>query len=152
MLGGWHGQDGTNLRGEFVEGEGVGGAEFGLPLGGAEDVPSLDGYPEEAGDVGGGEDAIGFEEFVEAFGTGGVGEDARFVVRLFELDPGEHFAADGFVADPEDEAAELLGLEDVWEGVEIGANLVDVHGVPPPPLLPACKSFIILGLRQDVSR
>lgn len=100
-----------------------------LPLGGAEDVPSLDRDPVDAGYVGRGEDAFDFEELGVALGTGGVGEDAGADVVAFQPGPGEHLAADGFVAHPEDETAELLGFDDVRESEEIGADAFDVHPV-----------------------
>jgi hypothetical protein len=122
---------------EFVEGEGVGGTEFLLPLGGAEDVPALYGYPEDAGYVRGGEDTVDLEEIVVAFGAGHVGDNARAAFVLFEPHPGEHLAADGFVAYPEDEAAELYRLHGMREGEEIGADAFDVDAislrVPPLP-------------------
>jgi hypothetical protein len=47
---------------------------------------------------------------------------------LVEVDEGEHFAADGFVADPEDEVgAPLHGFGYVGEGEEIGAEALGVH-------------------------
>ncbi len=88
----------------------------------------FDGDPEDACDVGGGKDAFGFEEFGVALGAGEVGDDAGGAALVFELHHGEHLAADGFVADPEDEAAELLGLDDVGEAEEIGLEALDVHG------------------------
>ncbi len=59
--------------------------------------------------------------------AGEVGDDASAAVVLFEPHPGEHLAADGFVADPEDESAELLGLDDVGEREEISTDAFDVH-------------------------
>ncbi|MEO6805716.1 MAG: hypothetical protein ABI286_06510 [Edaphobacter sp.] len=47
MPGDGQGQYGAHFWWEFVEGEGVGGAELLLPLGVAEDIPSLYGYPED---------------------------------------------------------------------------------------------------------
>lgn len=94
----------------------MGGAKLLLPFGGAEDVPALDGYPEDAGDVGCGEDAVDLDEFRIAFGASGEGDDASAALVLFETHPSEHFAADGFVAYPEDEAAKLHGFEYVRKG------------------------------------
>jgi hypothetical protein len=127
LLGGGQGEGGAGLWREFCEGEVVGGSELLLPVGWAEDAPALDGYPEDASDVGGGEDAFGFEELVEALGAGGVGDDAGRRAVLLEPDPGEHLAADGFVADPEDESAELLSFDGVGEGEKEGADAFDVH-------------------------
>ena len=84
LLGWGEVEDGAGTGWKFVEGEGVGGAELFLPLGGAEDVPTLGCYSEDAGHVGGGDDAFDFEEFGVAFGTGGVG-DHRLSV-LFKID------------------------------------------------------------------
>jgi hypothetical protein len=72
----------ARVRGELGEGEGVGCAEFVLPLGAAEDAPSLGGDPVDAGHVGGGEDAFGFEELGVALGAGGVGDDGADLVAL----------------------------------------------------------------------
>lgn len=45
-----------------------------------------------------------------------------------EVEEREHFAADGFVADPEDEVvAPLKGLGDVREGEQEGASALGVH-------------------------
>ena len=110
----------------------MGGAKFLLPLGGAEDVPALYSYPEDAGDVRGGEDAVDLEEVAVALGAGDVGDDAGTAFVLFESHPGEHLAADGLVAYPEDQTAELYCLHGVREGVEIGA---DAFGVDKSPLV-----------------
>jgi hypothetical protein len=134
----------------------VGGAELLFPFGGAEDVPALDGYPEDAGDVGSGEDAVDLDEFGVAFGAGGEGDDAGAALVLFEAHPGEHFAADRFVAYPEDEAAELHGFEYVRKGEEIGASAFDVDlapsfpaTLPPPPMgYFGRKLFVLMRLRQ----
>ena len=61
------------------------------------------------------------------FLSGEEGDDAGAAVVLFEPHPGEHLAADGFVADPEDKSAELLGLDDVGEREEVRADAFDVH-------------------------
>jgi hypothetical protein len=87
----------------------------------------FDSDPEDARDVGGGKDAPVFEEFGVALGTDEVGDDAGGSALLFEPDHGEHLAADGLVANPEDEAAPLFGLDDVGEGEEISAEAFDVH-------------------------
>jgi hypothetical protein len=122
-----HGEDSASLWGQLAESDFVRCTKLLLPLGGAEDVPSLDGYPVDARYVRCGEDALDFEEFGEALGAGGVGDDAGMVVRLFQLDPGEHLAANGFVANPEDQATELLSFDGVGKGEEEGANALDVH-------------------------
>ena len=45
-----------------------------------------------------------------------------------EVEDGEHLAADGFVAGPEDEGgAPLHGFDGVREGEEIGADALGVH-------------------------
>ena len=104
---------------------------------GAEDVPALGCYPEDAGHVGGGEDAFDFEKIVVAFGAGAVGDDSlAFAV---EVDEGEHFAADGFVADPEDEVgAPLHGLDGVGQGEDdrrgcVRRPMLSFRGYPLPP-------------------
>ncbi len=90
----------------------------------------MDGDPFGAGEVGGGDDAFDFEELVEALGVGGeaevgAGEAGTGVV---EVDEGEHFAADGFVADPEDKVvAPLASFDGVGEGEEEGAEAFGVH-------------------------
>ena len=126
---------------QLGEGEGVGGGEFALPLGGGEDVPALGGDPVDAGHVGCGDEAFDFEEFGVAGGAGGIHhegvvDDSAAVrrilrrARLVEVDEGEHLAANGFIADPEDEVrAPLHGLGHVGEGEEIGAEAFDVHGL-----------------------
>ena len=99
-----------------------------LPLRGAEDVPSLDCDPVDAGHVGCGEDAFDFEEFGVALGPGGVGDDLPVLV-LVEVHEREHLAADGFVTYPEDEVrSPLHGLDGVREGEEEGADAFGVHG------------------------
>ena len=130
LLGWGEVEDGAGAGWKFVEGEGVGGEELLLPLGGAEDVPALGCYPEDAGHVRGGDDAFDFEQVGVAFGAGGVGDD-RFSVSL-QIDQGEHFSADGFVADPEDEVGSPLhGLDGVGKGEDVGADAFGVDGVPP---------------------
>ena len=130
----------------------MGGAKFLFPLGGAEDVPALYGYPEDPGDVGCGEDAVDLKEIVVALGACDVGDNARAAFVLFKSHPGEHLSADGFVAYPEDEAAELYRLHGVREGEEIGADAFGVQcrsfprGYPLP--LPADKAFGRMSLRQ----
>jgi hypothetical protein len=133
LPGAWHGKYGAGARRQFVEGEGVGGAELLLPFGGTEDVPVLDGDPEDAGDIRSGEDAVDFKEFVVALWASDVGDDAGLVAGLFEPDPGKHLAADVFVAYPEDEAAELYSLHDMREGKEIGADAFGVHAAGCSP-------------------
>ncbi len=132
MLGGGHREDRARSWREFVEGEVVGGTEFLLPLGGAEYVPALDGYPEDAGDVRGGKDAVGLEEFGVMLLASRVGDDASAAVVLLEPHPGEHLAADGLVSDPEDKTAELRGFEHVREAEEIRAYAVEVYAVSFP--------------------
>jgi hypothetical protein len=71
--------------------------------------------------------------FGVALGTGGEHDDvlaAADAALGVEADEGEHLAADGFVAYPEDEVlAELYGLDDVGKLVKEGASALDVHGV-----------------------
>jgi hypothetical protein len=136
LLGGGHGEDGAGSGWEFVKGEGVGGAEFLLPFGGAEDVPAFDGDPEDAGHVGGWDDAFDFEKFGVTLRAGGVGDDRGCFVSLargiaVQVDEGEHLAADGLVADPEDEVGSPLhGLDGVRETEEIGSDAFGVHAFP----------------------
>jgi hypothetical protein len=141
LLGGGQGQDSTDAGRELVEGQVVCGQEFLLPFGGAEDVPSLDGHPEDAGDIGRRKDAVDLDEFGIALRPCGEGDDARAAVVLFETHPGEHLSADGFVAHPEDEAAELHGFEHVRKGEEIGASAFDVDTSPPFPSLASAPYF-----------
>ena len=130
--------------------DGVGCAEEVFEVGFAEDVPMLEGYPVGSGEIWCGDDAFDLEEFVEAVWAGGEGEDGFSepgVREVFEVQEGEHLAANGLVGYPEDEVvAPLPGLDDVREGQEIGTNSFGVHDVPPPPL-PAHKPFSFIGLR-----
>jgi hypothetical protein len=87
----------------------------------------LDCHPEDAGYIRCGEDTFGFEKFGVAGWAGKVGDDTGGAGVLLQLDHGEHLAADGLVADPEDETSELLGFADVREGEEIGADAFGVH-------------------------
>ena len=131
LLGGGEGEGGAGAGWEFGEDVGVGGAEFRLPLGVAEDLPVLGGDPVGAGEVGCWVEAFEFEEVGEAGRAGGVGDDGAALADgvFVEAEDGEHFAADGFVADPEDEAGTPLeGFGDVREGEEEGAEAVGVHG------------------------
>lgn len=126
MLGGGEGQVLAGALGEFVFDEGAGVLEEGFELGRGEGVPLLDGDPVGAGEIGRGDDAFCFEEFGEAVGGGGEGEDGAGVV--VEVGEGEHFAAEGLVADPEDEVvAPLHGFFDVGEGEEIAAEEFGIH-------------------------
>ncbi len=99
-----------------------------LPLGGAKDAPSLRRDPVDASDIRRGVDAVDLQQIGIAFGPGGVGDDAQPAVVLLEFDHGEHLAAEGFVADPEDKPAELLGFDHVRKREEEGADAFDVHG------------------------
>ncbi len=120
------GEDGPGAFGQFFVDEGVGAAEFVLETAGAEDAPVHDGDPVGAGHVGGGDDALGFEQLGVAFGAGVEPEDSSACV--VEVDEGEHFAADGFVADPEDEVvAPVHAFGCVGEGEAEGADLFVVH-------------------------
>lgn len=121
--------EGQHVSGAFGESgfdEGAGIAEEGFELGCGEGVPLLDGDPVGAGEIWSGEDAFDFQKLGEALGAGGEGEDgAGFVM---EVGDGEHFASDGLVADPEDEAfAPLHGFFDVGQGEEPGAEEFGVH-------------------------
>ena len=149
MFGCGQGEGGEDFLRQLGEGEGVGGAEFELPASRGEDVPAEGGDPVRAGEIRCGNEAVELEEFGEAGGAGGVGEQrvglptpackARrgprlaasggFRVRgLVEVEEGEHFAADGLVADPKDEVgAPLHGFGDVGEGKEKGAEALGVH-------------------------
>jgi hypothetical protein len=144
-LGGWLFEEFAGFGWEFGEDYGVGGGEFAAPLGGGEDVVVEGGDPVGAGEVGCGDEAFLLDEFGEVVGVGGVGEDgglAGFAGAaaageqrgvggggLVEVDEGEHFAAEGFVADPEDEVgAPLHGFPGVRQGEEVGAEAFGVHG------------------------
>ena len=115
----------------------MGGAEFALPAGCGEDVPAEGGDPVRAREIRCGDEAVELKEFDEAGGAGGEGEQrvgpaasGGFRVRgLVEVEEGEHFPADGLVADPKDEVgAPLHGFGDVREGEEKGAEALGVHG------------------------
>ena len=58
------------------------------------------------------------------------GRGTRFRMRrVVEVDEGEHFAADGFVAGPKDEVCTPLhGLDDVGDGQQISAEAFGIHG------------------------
>jgi len=59
-------------------------------------------------------------------GACGVRDDCPAVA--VEIDKGEHLAADGLIADPEDKVgAPLHGFDDVGEGEEEGADAFGVH-------------------------
>ena len=136
LFGCGQGEGGEDFLRQLGEGEGVGGAEFALPASRGEDVPAEGGDPVRAGEIRCGNEAVELEEFGEAGGAGGVGEQrvglaasGGFRVRgLVEVEEGEHFAADGLVADPKDEVgAPLHGFGDVGEGKEKGAEALGVH-------------------------
>jgi len=160
LLGGGHGEDCAGSGREFVEGEDVGGLEFPLPFGGAEDVPAFDGDPVDAGHVGGGDNPFDFEEFGVTLWTGGVGDDRPWFVSLVavvtvQVDKGEHLAADGLVADPEDEVGSPLhGLDGMREGQDIGSNAFGVHAGRFPGTPSGAfwgNSFIIMGVAAECS-
>jgi hypothetical protein len=129
-LAGGEGEDSAGAGWEFSGDDGVGFVEEILEFAGGQDVPVGEGEPVGAGEVGSGDDAFGLEQLVEALGVGGehevgAGEAGAGIV---EVDHGEHLAADGFVADPEDEViAPLAGLDGVGEGEEEGAEAFGVH-------------------------
>ena len=101
-------------------------AELALPLGGAECVPTFGGDPVGSGEVGCGFEVLDFDELGEALGAGGEGDDT--VGAGGEIDEREHLAADGFVANPEDEVvAPLEGFGDVREREQEGAGVLGVH-------------------------
>jgi hypothetical protein len=101
-------------------------AELSLPLGKAEAVPVVGGYPVGSCQVGCGLEVFELDEFGEVVGTGGEGDDA--VRARGEVDYGKHFAADGFVADPEEQViAPLQGFGDVGEREEKGAGSLGIH-------------------------
>jgi hypothetical protein len=134
LLGRGEGEGGEDFLGKLAEGDVVGGAELALPFGGGEDVPVFDGNPMDAGHVGCGEDAFEFEEFGIAGGAGGVhhegvvGDATALRAFVFEVDEGEHFSADGFVAGPEDEVgAPLHGFDHVGKGEEVSAETFGGH-------------------------
>lgn len=122
-------------------------AELRLPLGGAERVPTFGGDPVGSGEVGCGFEALYFDEFGEALGAGGEGDDALGAAG--EIDEREHLAADGFVADPEDEVvAPLEGFGDVREREQEGAGELGVHGEEyrRALLTPRCQEGLALIL------
>ena len=137
MFGGGQGEGGEDFRRQLGEDEGVGGAKLALPAGGGEDVPAESGNPARTGEIRRGYEAVEFEEFGVAGGTGCVGDEWVQLGRgthvgrvgVVEVDEGEHFAADGLVADPEDKVgAPLHGFDGVREGEEEGAETFGVHG------------------------
>ena len=77
-----------------------------------------------------------------------------------EVDEGEHLAADGLVADPEDKiVAPLHGFNDVGNLKEEGSGFLDVHGgefsapfapgrVRAPLLNPVAPHLFTLGSRR----
>jgi hypothetical protein len=127
LLAGGEGEDVACPLGEFGEGEGVGGAEFGLPGGVAVGRPALGGDPVDAGHVGRGLEAVELQQLVVALRAGGVADDALGV--LVEVEQSEHLAAEGLVAYPEDEVlTPLFGFYDVRQREEVGASAFGVHG------------------------
>ena len=99
-----------------------------LPLRRGEDGPACGGDPMGAGEIGGGDEAFDLEEVGEGLNADREGDDGVLRAGGIEVDEGEHPAADGFVADPEDEVvAELHSLDDVRESEEEGSGALDVH-------------------------
>ena len=72
---GWHGQHVEGAFGQLGEGDGVGGAEFALPLGVAPCAPALGGDPVNAGHVGCGEEAFALQQLSVTLRSGAVGDD-----------------------------------------------------------------------------
>jgi len=146
LLGGRHREDGADASRELVEGEEVGGVEFLLPFGGAEDVPAFDSDPIDAGHVRSGDDAFDLEEFGVTLRAGSVGDDWTWFVSLpsiaaVEVDEGEHLASDSFVPDPEDEVGSPLhGLDGMREGEEISSDSFGVHAGVSDGLFTECTS------------
>ena len=134
LFGSGEGEGGEEFFGEFGEGEGVGGVELVAPVCGGEDFPVKGSDPVGAGEVGCGDEAFELEQFGVAGGAGSVhhecvvDEAAALKAWIAEVDDGEHLAADGLVADPEDEVlSPLHGFSDVGEGEEIGAEAFGIH-------------------------
>src|SRR6185437_10810572 len=117
----------AGLGRKFGECQVVGRTKLLLPLGRAKDAPAFGCDPVNAGDVGRGKDAVDLEQLGEALRPCRVGDDALARAVLLQLDPGKHFAANGFVANPIDEAAELRGFDDVRKAKKEGADAFDVH-------------------------
>jgi hypothetical protein len=111
---------------QLGEGDRVGGAEFALPLGVAPLGPALGRDPVDARHVRRGNKTFALQQFCIALRAGAVGDDAVLAgVQVYEA---EHFAADGLVADPEDEVvAPLLRLFDVRQLQQEGACGFGVH-------------------------
>ena len=98
----------------------------------------LEGYPVSAGEIRSGDDPFGFHQFMEAIRDGGEGEygfGEAGATGIVEVDEGEHLAANGFIADPEDEVvAPLACLDDAWKGEEVGADGFGVDLSVPPSI------------------
>jgi hypothetical protein len=123
-----HGEDSLGADGKFLVDEVVGGGELGLPLFGAEGAPGLHGDPLGASEIGRGGDAFDLDELGVVLGGRGEGDDLT-VTDVLEVEESEHLAADGLVADPEDEVvAPLHGLDCMREGKDVGADTFGVDG------------------------
>ena len=129
LLGWGKGKNATRLRGQFFEGEGVRATEMIVPFPGGEDGPPGHGDPMDAGEVGSGDAALELEQIGEGCRTGEEGEHGLMGSGIrVESDEGEHLAADGLVAGPEDKiVAPLHRFDDVRKGEKQGANTLDVH-------------------------
>ena len=129
------GQRGPRAGGKFGEDECMRRAEVLLPLGGSEGIPTEGGDPVRACEIGRGHEGFALHEFGEADRTGGERCDRPGLASgelrvgwLIEVDDGEHFSAERFVAAPEDEVvAPLHSLGDVGKGEDIGADAFGVH-------------------------
>ncbi len=83
----------------------MGGAEEIFQLGSEEGIPALKSDPVGTGEIGRGDDTFDFKQLVVALGTGGEHEVGASEARagIVKVDEGEHLAANGFIAGPEDE-------------------------------------------------
>ncbi len=123
-----HGQNGAGLGRQLGERQIVGAAQLLLPLRGAKYSPAIGGDPLDAGEIRRGEEAVDLEQLGVALRPCRVGDHLWLTVGLFQPDPGEHLAADGFVADPEDKPAKLSTLDNMGQVEQKGANAFGVHG------------------------
>ena len=105
---------------------GVGGTQFVLPLRVAPCGPALGRDPVDARHIRRRHQTFALQQLGITFRAGTVGDDA--VVATIEIQDTEHLAADGLVADPEDDVvAPLHGRNDVRESQQQGAHAICIH-------------------------
>ena len=146
LLGSGQSQDVFCAFGQLVVDHSSGGSQDFFQFGFAEDVPVFERDPMGAGQVGGGDDAFDLEQFMESFRRGG--ERQRSLGKtgatgIVKVDEGEHLAADGLFADPEDEVvAPLARFDCVGEAEKVSADAFSVDSFSPSGRDVPSSSFI----------